>query len=52
MFSIDKCFFMDNIKGRLKKFNPIWHMLQRIAMWTIWIEKNDLVFNKHYWFVH
>jgi hypothetical protein len=21
-------------------------------MWTIWIENNDLVFNKHYWFAH
>jgi hypothetical protein len=22
------------------------------SMWTIWIEINDLVFNRHFWFVH
>jgi hypothetical protein len=27
----------------------IWHLLQGITLWTIWIERNDQVFNQEHW---
>ena len=27
----------------------VWHLLRGIALWTIWIERNDKVFNHEQW---
>lgn len=27
----------------------IWHLLRGITLWTIWIERNDKVFNPEQW---
>ena len=35
-----------------KKYGPkskIWHLLRGITLWTIWIERNDKVFNQEQW---
>ena len=35
-----------------KKFAPkiqVWHLLRGITLWTIWIERNDYVFNREHW---
>jgi hypothetical protein len=29
----------------------IWHLLRGITLWTIWIERNDRVFNQEQWHV-
>ena len=27
----------------------LWHLLKGITLWTIWIERNDKVFNREHW---
>jgi hypothetical protein len=41
--------FGDKLKGRLKHSSPIWHLLRGIVIWTIWIKRNDSVFNQKQW---
>ena len=31
------------------KKDKIWHLLRGITMWTIWIKRNDKVFNHGQW---
>jgi hypothetical protein len=43
-----------NIVGRkdsqkIRQKNKIWHPLRGIALWIIWIERNDKVFNHEQW---
>ena len=37
-----------------RKYGPkvkIWHILRGIILWTIWIERNDKVFNHVEWYI-
>ncbi len=36
-----------NVHG--KTLDPIWHLLKGIVFWVIWIDKSNLVFNRHSW---
>jgi hypothetical protein len=49
---MEQCLFGVKLEGRIKHFSPILHLLQGIALWTIWVERNDLVFNHKQWFQH
>jgi hypothetical protein len=49
---MEQCLFGVKLKSRIKHLNPIWHLLQGIALWTIWVERNDLVFNQKQWSQH
>lgn len=46
------CLFGDKLKGGLKHSSPIWHLLRGIVIWTIWIKRNDSVFNQKQWPPH
>ena len=38
-------FFSERTPQKYSK-KPIWHLLRGITLWTIWIERNDKMFNK------
>ena len=39
----------ERIPKKYSKTIKIWHLLRGITMWTIWIERNDKVFNQTQW---
>jgi hypothetical protein len=41
----NKPFFGEKIPKKFAKKIKIWHLLCGIALWTMWIERNDCVFN-------
>ena len=41
--------FGERIPKRYGKMIKIWHLLRGITLWTIWIERNDKVFNHEQW---
>jgi len=42
---LEQCLFNKCLFNRVKKFNSLWSLLRKVTRWTIWNEKNDLVFN-------
>jgi hypothetical protein len=44
--SVEQCSFSVEAKSNIKHFNPIWHFPLSITLWTIRVEKDDLVFNQ------
>ena len=43
--------FGERIPKRYGKMIKVWHLLRGITLWTIWIERNDRVFNLEQWHV-
>ena len=42
------CSMKEFPRNLVKKIN-IWHLLHGITLWTVWIERNDKVFNHEQW---
>jgi hypothetical protein len=41
--------FWERMPKKFVKKMKIWHLLQGITLWTIWIERKDRVFNQEQW---
>jgi hypothetical protein len=41
--------FGERIQKKYGKMIKIWHVLRGKTLWTIWIERNDKVFNRGQW---
>ena len=48
-FNWKQALFGERIPKKYSKTIKIWHLLRGITMWTIWIERNDMVFNQTQW---
>ena len=48
-FNWKQTLFGERIPKRYGKKIKIWHLLRGITLWTIWIERNDRVFNHEQW---
>ena len=43
--------FGERIPFKFRKMTKIWHLLRGTTLWTIWVERNDKVFNQEQWHV-
>ena len=50
-FNWKQALFGERIPKRYDKIIKVWHLLRGIILWTIWIERNDKVFNQEQWHV-
>jgi hypothetical protein len=48
-FNWKQALFGERIPKKYSKKIPIWHLIRGITLWTIWIERNDKVFNQEQW---
>ena len=48
-FNWKQALFGERIPKKYDKLVKVWHLLRGITMWTIWIERNDKVFNHTQW---
>ena len=48
-FNWKQATFGERIPKRYGKMVKIWHLLRGITLWTIWVERNDKVFNQVQW---
>ena len=48
-FNWKQAMFGERIPKRYGQKIKIWHLLRGITLWTIWIERNDKVFNHEHW---
>jgi hypothetical protein len=48
-FSRKQTIFGERIPKKYGKKSKIWHVLRKITLWSIWIERNDKVFNRRQW---
>ena len=48
-FNWKQALFGEKLPKRYGKKIKIWHLLRGITLWTIWIERNDRVFNHVQW---
>ena len=48
-FNWKQALFGERIQRKFVKKIKIWHLLRGITLWTIWIERNDKVFNHEQW---
>ena len=49
IFNWKQALFGERIPKKFGKTIQIWHLLRGITLWTIWIERNDKVFNHEEW---
>jgi hypothetical protein len=43
------CIFSKHLPSKVKKFNALWSLLIGVTLWAIWIQTNDLIFNRVRW---
>jgi len=48
-FNWKQTLFGERIPKKFVKKFKVWHLLRGITLWTIWIERNDKVFNHKQW---
>jgi hypothetical protein len=48
-FNWKQAIFGERIPYKFRKMTKIWHLLRGITLWTIWVERNDKVFNQEQW---
>jgi hypothetical protein len=48
-FNWKQALFGERIPKKYGKMIKVWHLLRGITLWTIWIERNDKVFNQEQW---
>ena len=48
-FTKNNLLFGERILKKFYKKIKIWHLLRSITLWTMWIERNDKVFNHEQW---
>ena len=48
-FNWKQTIFGERISYKFRKLVKIWHLLQGITLWTIWVERNDKVFSQEQW---
>ena len=48
-FNWKQAIFGERIPYKFRKLVKIWHLLRGITLWTIWLERNDKVFNQEQW---
>ena len=48
-FNWKQVIFGERIPKKYAKKIKIWHLLRGITLWTIWVERNDKVFNDEQW---
>jgi hypothetical protein len=44
--------FAHRMPCRFRKINRLWLLIRGVTLWTIWIARNDLVFNQKRWSSH
>ncbi len=44
-----QCVFAAKSPRQVQRVENIWCLLKGITLWTLWIERNDLVFNNERW---
>jgi hypothetical protein len=47
--TFDQCIFAKDVRFRLNSVKKIWFLLRSIILWYIWLDRNDVVFNKTFW---
>jgi hypothetical protein len=50
-FNWKQVIFGERIPKKYEKMIKIWHLLRGITLWTIWIKRNNRVFNLEQWHV-
>ena len=48
-FNWKQSLFGERIPFKFRKVVKIWHFLRGTTLWTIWVERNDKVFNQEQW---
>jgi hypothetical protein len=46
---LKQCIFNGRLPNNLRTFSLVWALLCGIALWSIWIKRNDLIFNSLKW---
>ena len=47
--SFEQCIFAKDVRFRLNSVKKIWFYLREIVLWSIWLARNDVTFNKVFW---
>jgi exonuclease III len=47
--TFEQCIFAKDVRFRLNSVKKIWFLIRGIALWCIWLARNDVVFNKVFW---
>jgi hypothetical protein len=45
----EQCLFSKHLPSKVKRFNALWPLLIGVTLSAIWIQTNDLIFNKVRW---
>ena len=48
-FNWKQAMFGERVPKKNDKMIKVWHLLRSVTLWTIWIERNDKVFNQEHW---
>jgi hypothetical protein len=49
LLDMKQALFAYRMPRKFRKVNRLWLLLRGVTLWTIWIARNDLVFNQKLW---